>query len=365
MSDVARFAPPTPGRRRGVAPRSRWGTLVLAAGLTLGLLAPSPAGASKISSARAKAAALLAQINSINSKVEKLGQQYDQTQIALRRLNDQIANTRTTLANIQQHVAKGSDQLRQDVIFAYVTNGSASQTNPLFNTSAASIGATDVYTKLAEGNIASAIAGLKNYRIELTQERSKLAGEQAQAAAANNSAAKAFHQARALQQQLTATLRQVKGSIARYIAAAQAAAARKSAGQLHGAKRGKGVVPPPPSSLGNRAVRAAETFIGVPYVWGGASRGGVDCSGLVMLAYDMVGVRLSHYSGAQWDETMRVPLYDIRPGDLLFYGYHGDEHVAMYVGGGRMIEAEMTGTRVHVVPVRLGYGFAGLGRVRG
>jgi cell wall-associated NlpC family hydrolase len=48
----------------------------------------------------------------------------------------------------------------------------------------------------------------------------------------------------------------------------------------------------------------------------------------------------------------------------LFYGYNGDEHVAMYVGHGDMIEAEETGTQVHIVPIRLGYGFAGLGRPR-
>jgi cell wall-associated NlpC family hydrolase len=84
-----------------------------------------------------------------------------------------------------------------------------------------------------------------------------------------------------------------------------------------------------------------------------------------MLAYEAAGVDLPHYSGAQFDDTERVPLYDIQPGDLLFYGYNGDEHVAMYVGHGEMIEAPETGEVVHITPVRLGYGFAGLGRVRG
>jgi cell wall-associated NlpC family hydrolase len=85
---------------------------------------------------------------------------------------------------------------------------------------------------------------------------------------------------------------------------------------------------------------------------------------LIMLAYEAAGIDFPHYSGAQYEDTQRVPLVDIEPGDLLFYGYDGDEHVAMYVGDGKMIEAEMTGTQVHVVPVRLGYGFFGLGRPR-
>ena len=121
---------------------------------------------------------------------------------------------------------------------------------------------------------------------------------------------------------------------------------------------------PPPDSRADIAIRAAMSYLGVWYQWGGASRAGVDCSGLVMLAYDAAGIYLPHYSGAQYADTMRVPLYDIQPGDLLFYGYNGDEHVAMYVGHGDMIEAEMTGTQVHIVPIRLGYGFAGLGRPR-
>jgi cell wall-associated NlpC family hydrolase len=83
-----------------------------------------------------------------------------------------------------------------------------------------------------------------------------------------------------------------------------------------------------------------------------------------MLAYEAAGIDFPHYSGAMYQDTMRVPLWDIQPGDLLFYGYDGDEHVTMYVGHGEMIEAQQTGTRVLIDPVRLGYGFAGLGRPR-
>ncbi len=112
------------------------------------------------------------------------------------------------------------------------------------------------------------------------------------------------------------------------------------------------------------AIRTAEEYLGVPYVWGGASRSGVDCSGLIMLAYDAAGIDFPHYSGAMYEDTERVPLYDIEPGDLLFYGPGGDEHVAMYVGGGDMIEAPETGQVVHITPIRLYGGFVGLGRPR-
>ena len=104
-------------------------------------------------------------------------------------------------------------------------------------------------------------------------------------------------------------------------------------------------------------------MIGVPYVWGGSSPAGFDCSGLVEWAYAQVGIGLPHYSGGQYDDTTHIPLADIEPGDLLFYGPGGSEHVAMYVGGGSMIEAPYTGATVHITGVRTDGGFVGVGRV--
>jgi len=109
-------------------------------------------------------------------------------------------------------------------------------------------------------------------------------------------------------------------------------------------------------------VRALLRFQGTPYVWGGQTHRGVDCSGLIMLAYDAAGVYLPHYSGAQYASTTHISMADIQPGDLLFYGPGGSDHVAMYVGGGSMIEAPYTGASVWITGVRTD-GLAGVGRV--
>ena len=95
-------------------------------------------------------------------------------------------------------------------------------------------------------------------------------------------------------------------------------------------------------------MQAAESQIGVPYVWGGESpKGsaspGFDCSGLTAWSWGQVGVGLPHYSGAQMADSTPVPISDLQPGDLLFYGPGGSEHVAMYVVPGTMIEAPYTG----------------------
>ena len=323
------------------------------------------ASASTLGTDRARANQLLKQINRISAHVDYLGQKYDLAKIKLDKIASEITNTKADVKVIKKDVTKGDSQLRAEAIFAYVTNGSAASNNPLFSNSASKIGATNVYNQLAQGDVAATLSSLKNYKIELTQERSLLASEVGRAASLTRAAAKSFHSANVYQSSLNHALAQVKGNIATYIAQAEAAASAKEVTSFNAQSLSDGVTNPPPDSRADIAIRTAMSYIGTWYVWGGASKSGVDCSGLIMLAYEAAGIDFPHYSGAMYEDTERVPLVDIEPGDLLFYGYDGDQHVAMYVGDGKMIEAEMTGTRVHVVPVRLGYGFFGLGRPRG
>ena len=97
---------------------------------------------------------------------------------------------------------------------------------------------------------------------------------------------------------------------------------------------------------GLRAVLAARRLLGVPYSYGGASRAGVDCSGLVMIAWRAAGVSLPHSSYAQWSRGRHVPRRALRPGDVVFFD--GGGHVGIYAGRGRFIHAPHTGTRVRI-----------------
>jgi cell wall-associated NlpC family hydrolase len=81
-----------------------------------------------------------------------------------------------------------------------------------------------------------------------------------------------------------------------------------------------------------------------------------------MLAWEAAGVSLPHFSGSQMASTTPVPVSDLQPGDLLFYGPGGGDHVAMYIGGGSMIEAPFTGAVVRITGLRLGDGFVGATR---
>ena len=99
-----------------------------------------------------------------------------------------------------------------------------------------------------------------------------------------------------------------------------------------------------------RAVEAARRAVGVPYVYGGASLGGFDCSGLVMWSYRQAGVRLPHSSTEQMGRGRRVARREIRPGDLVFS--YGGGHVGLYAGHGVVIDAPHTGAAVRRQPLR-------------
>jgi peptidoglycan DL-endopeptidase CwlO len=323
------------------------------------------AGATTLAQKRALAQSILAEKQKVDLQVSLLEQRYVQARSKLQAITNKITNTRAIVASILGRVANGKQQLRSDVLFAYVTNGAAQANNPFFGANASKIGTINLYSRLAQGNISTRISGLMNYRLQLTAERQILYDQQKQAAALSRIANDSLAHGLALQRAEQAKLNRVNAQIRAILHAVQDAQNAAYLARWRRQHPGSQFPVPPPNSKANIAIAAALRMQGVPYVWGGASRHGVDCSGLIMLAYDAAHIYLSHFSGSQWNETIPVPLYAMRPGDLIFYGWHGNAHVAMYVGSGRMIEAEMTGTRVHVVPVRFGYGFAGVRRPRG
>ncbi|MCG7253181.1 NlpC/P60 family protein [Corynebacterium hadale] len=111
-------------------------------------------------------------------------------------------------------------------------------------------------------------------------------------------------------------------------------------------------------------IARAQSAIGTPYVWGGGdangpttgvdggSQAGFDCSGLVLYAFAAVGISLPHYTGYQYQRGTQVPASEAQRGDLLFWGPGGNQHVAIYLGDGTMIEAPQAGQNVQISPVR-------------
>ncbi len=93
----------------------------------------------------------------------------------------------------------------------------------------------------------------------------------------------------------------------------------------------------------------ARAQLGKPYQWGGAGPDSFDCSGLVMMAWQQAGIYFPHLAQDQYDLTARIPLSQLIPGDLVFFGTPGNVyHVGIYVGNGEMIDAPETGQNVQV-----------------
>jgi cell wall-associated NlpC family hydrolase len=106
-------------------------------------------------------------------------------------------------------------------------------------------------------------------------------------------------------------------------------------------------------------VGTALNYLGAPYVLGGASHSGIDCSGLSMVAYAAVGVNLAHYVPTQDAAGHRVSAADAKPGDLLVFD--DEEHVAIYLGNGKLVAAPEPGRNVQIEPLSkwsgIGYHF--------
>ena len=104
---------------------------------------------------------------------------------------------------------------------------------------------------------------------------------------------------------------------------------------------------PADASKGAQVVAIAMQYLGVPYVWGGASpSAGFDCSGLTMFVFAQVGISLPHYAAAQYQLGVPVPRDQLQPGDLVFF--HNLGHMGMYIGGGNFIHAPHTGDVVKI-----------------
>ena len=113
-----------------------------------------------------------------------------------------------------------------------------------------------------------------------------------------------------------------------------------------------------PAALGEQLVETAKQYLGTPYVWGGMSESGFDCSGFVNYVYDAYGVDLERVAQSIYSKNgTYVEKSDLRAGDLVFFGYSGTSitHVGMYIGGGQFIHASSGSGKVVITELSSNY----------
>jgi cell wall-associated NlpC family hydrolase len=340
---------------------------------------PSPA----IRRERAHERQVLARIDGIGRNLERVVQDYDGARIRLARVQRSLQLNEIALGVARRNLKAAQTRLAGRLVDLYVHGqpgtldvlaGAKSLSQILDRLESAQVlskqdAALGLQTSRFQGSVQRREALLRAQRRERAATVARL-GERRRtieaALAEQRRLLASIHrtigeiQAReaAQQRRLAALARQ---RIAREIAARQAAQEQAQAAQAQDAAPtdpapAPGLVPSPAptppavaptSGAGHpEAAQLATHYLGVPYVWGGASPGGFDCSGLVMYVYAQLGIALPHYTVSQWNATIPISTSDLAPGDLVFFDGLG--HVGIYIGGGQFIHAPHTGTVVQV-----------------
>jgi cell wall-associated NlpC family hydrolase len=308
---------------------------------------------------------VLAQISRIDASLERARTRYEASTRKLHVIDHSLAINKVGLGAAKANLKASQRALRQRLVTIYVSRDDQSTLGVMLG--AKSI--TDLVTRIeAVQSISSQDVAVMNqvvsFKKEVTQRQRALVRahrEQAalvrqRAAARNSLAVQLSHQQRLLGSIKNQISQLVAQARARALASAAAARARynaaASAAALEAANAAVGATAStpdgtvaPPSQFGG-VVGIAMRYLGTPYVWGGASPGGFDCSGLVAYVYAQVGVSLPHYTGAQWNVGVPVSHSDLQPGDLVFFDGLG--HVGIYIGGGQFIHAPHTGDVVKI-----------------
>jgi peptidoglycan DL-endopeptidase CwlO len=348
------------------------------------------ASADQISDLKAQAAALGSRIQALGQEEEALSERYDQAQLNVQTLEAKVAQATRQLNSAEASTAQARSVLRQDAINAYVNGGTDSVPTGAGTMQNANNGLLRAeYVDTLATNETEAIDQFHTASLQEKAAQNNLKQQTSAAQAQERQVQQAQEAVSNTQTQLQAALQQDTGRIAVLVrqqqeaaaaaaaraaqqrlaaAAAQQAAAQQAAAQQAATQQNNSTTagppdpsspsgsppvnynPPPVGSGAAGAVAAAESRVGDWYQWGAAGPNTFDCSGLVMWAYEQVGISLPHFSGAQYADTTHIPMSDLQPGDLVFPA-DPSQHVAMYVGGGDIIEAPYTGAQVHIVPM--------------
>ena len=298
----------------------------------------------------------MAQIQVLDSSLERARNSYDSATAKLHTIEHSLAINTIGLKVARNNLVVAQKNLSARLVNIYVSRDNQS-------TVAVMLGATsidDLVNRIESVQSVSSqdvavVHQVISFKHDVTVRQHTLVHDRRTQAALvrQRAAAKARISSQLRQQQRL--YNSVKAEIARLVAAqharqlalARQAQARISAYQDNNSPQldlSTGYTAPPEQYSG--VVGIAMQYLGVPYVWGGASPSGFDCSGLVMYVYAQVGVSLPHYTGAQWQMGVPVAESDLQPGDLVFFDGLG--HVGIYIGGGEFIHAPHTGDVVRI-----------------
>ncbi|MET7835974.1 NlpC/P60 family protein [Micromonospora sp. WMMA1998] len=308
------------------------------AGLSAALLAPA-----SVARAEPTPAELTKQIEKSSTELERIVESYN-------KLNEEIKANKATAATLEARIGPLQDQAersRADVgaiaATAYKTGGMRTAAALLEPGGPASLpdrlGTLDQLTRQRQRTIDSFTGDQRRLIDQKTRLDVTLAKEAAQA------------------KQLTAAKKRIEADLAGLYEMRRKAYGRATEAPVKASSAG---TPPAVSGKAGVAVRYAYGAVGKPYGYGDDGPGSYDCSGLTLAAWRAAGKSLPHSAAQQWNAVTRISRSQLQPGDLVFYSGLG--HVALYVGGGQIIDAPSAGRNVSKRGMNI-MSIAGYGRV--
>jgi cell wall-associated NlpC family hydrolase len=322
--------------------------------LTLPFCLPSAASADTLAQKRAHARQIMGQLAVLDTRMEKVVERYDAANGKLATIKARIAANQRTLLVTRYNLQVAKTQLQQRVVAMYKQRPVELLDVMLSTKSFTSmVDQLDMLHRVGSSQ-SDMVDSIGTYQTTIRTAQKSLVTDRtaAQALVTQRATEKAGVQAALSQRQ--SMLRGVKAQIA-------ALTAQQAQAALHAAQSAGVVAPPsgPISTNDTNVVTFAESFVNkVPYVYGGSTTAGFDCSGFTMYVYSHFGVGLPHNAAAQQAGTQSVPIGQEQPGDLVFFGSPA-YHVGIYVGGGSMVNAPHTGAMVSYGSVA---GASGFGR---
>ena len=325
---------------------------LLLGALLLSFALSTQASASPVADKKARLREVQAKLQGVYHEADLAVEKYNQATSQLTTVQQQIKENQHLLKVAEYNLDVANTQLQSRAESIYKTRD-VGIVDVLF----ASNSFDDLVTQLnlmerLSNSDVDTVRSIAAYQQDIKDRRVKLDADKKAAAKLVTERAAQKSKVLAVQGRLEQMTAGIKNDIQRLqeqqAAAARAAAEAAAQAAAGGASNGGGGSVPDPGGSGNSAVVAiAQRYLGVPYVYGGASPSGFDCSGLTMYCYAQVGVGLSHGATDQQHASTPVPISALQPGDLVFFGNASySYHVGIYVGGGSMINAPHTGAVV-------------------
>jgi cell wall-associated NlpC family hydrolase len=342
---------------------------VLAAALAV--VAVSPAEPGQISSKRADAERVLAEIDAIDMELDRAVEAYNGATVQLETINRDLVANQKRLVTARANLAAAHKRVANRVLALYTSQEPDALAVLL---GASSLGdlieRIDSVNRISRDDVRIA-EEVTRFRNEVRTRQQHLVQAQAQQRkiVAQRAARRSAIEGQLAERQTL--LASIKDEISKLQAAEQARQerlAREARAQLRSAQtqtsdQQQSSPPPseptpapspspspppasPPPSTHGGVVGIALRYLGVPYRWGGASPSGFDCSGFLVYVFAKVGVYLPHSSYMQFRLGRFVPRSALQPGDAVFF--NGASHVGIYIGSGRFVHAPHTGDVVKI-----------------